>query len=98
MGGYYLPATITSFTKGNMMIALVAAAVVIVLALIFSKFIEMAATSALGGWCTALCAIELLGKAGVTLEGKTLTIVKLAIIGVFFIAGTIVQFKTRKRY
>ena len=98
MGGYYLPETITGFTKGNMMISLVAGAVAIVLALIFAKLIEIVGTSALGGWCAALCVIELLAQAGTALDEGTAAIVTYIVLGVLALIGTIVQFKTRKRY
>lgn len=100
MGGYYLPETVTAMTKGNMVICLGAAAVVIILALIFRKWIEMLGTSVLGGWCTYLSVDALL----VALTGSGLAafpsanIIKIAAIVVVAFLGFVVQVKTRRRY
>lgn len=100
MGGYYLPETITAMTKGNMTICLGAAAVAILLALIFRKWIEMLGTAVLGGFCTYLSVDALLlavTGAGLAAFPSAELIKGVAIALVAFL-GFVVQVKTRRRY
>ena len=94
--GAYL-AVVTVYTKGIMMYSAIAAVVVIILALIFRKFIEMLGTSALGAYGI----VSIVGKNYFdfsSLGFASEEIIKLAVIGVITLIGFIVQVKTRKRY
>ena len=96
MGGQLLPEAIVSFTKGNMIVSLVAVAVVLVLVLLLRKWIEMLGTAALGGWCVSLC-IGTLMQSLVAIELPA--IAGYVILGVFALFGFISQAKSRrKRY
>ena len=94
--GAYL-AMVTVYTKGNLIFSAAAAVIVIVLALIFRKFIEMLATSALGAYGIVSIVDKNFFDFG-SLGFATEDIVKLAVIGVITLIGFIVQVKTRKRY
>ena len=91
--GYILPEMLSE----NTMIGLVAAAVAIVLALVLRNIIEMLGTSALGGFLSSLCVIEILAQLGVGLDDTVTNVIKLAMVVVFGVIGLVVQFKTRKR-
>ncbi len=95
MGGFYLPEAVAPMVKGNMVIALAAGAVAIVLALIFKKLIEMAGTAALGGWFVWLSLIKLF--AGLNIQLLDEGLIKIIVIAVVALLGAIVQIKTRKR-
>lgn len=104
MGGYYLPETITSFTKGNWIVSLAAAAVVIVIALLLRKWIEMLGTAALGGYLAYLSIDSLLvatvghGVAGFDFLAPYELYVKLGVLALIGLVGFIVQVKTRRRW
>lgn len=104
MGGYYLPADITSFTKDNWVVSLCVAAGVVVIALLLRKWIEILGTAFLGGWCAYLSIEALLvattgnGFSGIEFLASYTTIVMWVIIGIFALLGFAVQIKTRRRY
>ena len=86
----------------NMMMSGIAAAVAIVIALIFRKWIEMLGTAVLGGYCVYLSLDALLvaliaGGFDTLLPGYA-QIVKIAVIALFGFFGFIVQVKHRRRY
>ena len=90
---------LTAYTQGNMVYSLVAAAVAVVLVLIFRKWIEMIGTSVLGAWCTYLCVDTLAGGlANIEALAPSIDIVMWASIAVVALIGFIVQVKTRRRY
>jgi hypothetical protein len=94
MGGQLLPEAIVSFTQGNMIVSLVAVAVVLVLVLLLRKWIEMLGTAALGGWCVSMC-ISTLAMNLVSVEIPA--IAGYVILGVFALFGFISQAKSRRR-
>ena len=91
-----LPEAVASFTKDRI-VAIVAAVVVIVLALVLRKFIEMLGTAALGGWTLALSA-QALAASLVTDFLAFDTWLFFVIMGVAALLGFIVQVATRRRY
>ncbi len=96
--GAVLP-ELTAFTCENKIYSLVAAAVAVLLVLIFRKWIEMIGTSALGAWCTYLCVDTLVGGfANIEALASSIELVKWIAIGVVALVGFIVQVKTRRRY
>lgn len=92
--GYILP----ELTKDSKLIAIIAAAVIIVVALIAKKIIEMLGTAALGGYLASLCILEMLAQLGVNpttpVALTSLQIIVVVVVGMF---GMVVQYKTRKR-
>jgi hypothetical protein len=57
----------------------------------------MLGTSALGGFLSSLCVIEILAQLGIGLDDSVSNVIKIAMVAVFGIIGLVVQFKTRKR-
>ncbi len=94
MGGQLLPDSLTSFTKGNMIISLVVVAVVILLAMLFRKWIEILGTSVLGGYFVAL-SVEKLVLELAKLELNSIAF--LIIFAVTALVGCVIQVKTRSR-
>jgi hypothetical protein len=97
LGGYLLPEALVGFTKGNMMMSIAVAVVVLVVALILKKLIEMVGTATLGGFLAWLCIEELVLQFGFTPNEHSLSVFKLAVMIVLAFFGTVVQFKKRKR-
>ena len=91
-----LPEAVSVYTK-DMIVAIVATAVVIVVALLLRKFIEMLGTAALGGWTLVLSIEAIMGVfvAGFSHFEAWLFYV---IMGVAALVGFIVQVATRRRY
>ena len=89
MGGQLIPETLTAFSVGNMVLALVAAVIVIILMLIFRRWVEKLLCSALGAYATALCVRWLCGGLN--------TVIFVAIIIVFSVLGFVVQAKFRRK-
>lgn len=104
VGGYYLPEAVTSVTKGNWIIGLVGAAVVIVVLFLLRKWVEMLGTAVAGGFAAYACIDALLaatiggGFAQIAAIADYVLYVKIAIIAVIALLGFIVQAKTRRRY
>lgn len=94
--GVYL-AAVTQYTKGILLYSAIAAGVVIIIALLLRKFIEMLATSALGAFGIVSIVISDFYDFTALVPGSE-AIVKLAAIGVITLIGFIVQVKTRRRY
>ncbi|MBO5907776.1 MAG: hypothetical protein J6Q85_06475 [Clostridia bacterium] len=91
-----LPEVISNYSK-DMIVAIVATVVVIVLALVLRKFIEMLGTAALGGW-TLVLSIEALIAAFMPEFACFEQWLFFVIMGVAALVGFIVQVATRKRY
>ena len=90
---------LADFTENNWMIGAIAAAVAVIVAFIFRKYIEMLGTALLGAYVISSTVIvnyydyrtlEFIGDMGWVAE--------LVVIGVVALIGFIVQIKTRKRY
>ena len=94
----YLPEVVTQYTKSNLLYSAIAAAVVIIIALLLRKFIEMLATSALGAFGIVTIVINDLNIDFTAFVPGYEDIVKLVAIGVIALIGFIVQVKTRRRY
>ena len=92
-----LPAEITAYTK-NMIVAIVAAVVVLVLALLLRKWIEMLGTACLGGWTLYLCFVSILSAFDLALGAGYEMWWEIGFIAVAGLIGFIVQAKTRRRY
>lgn len=89
MGGQLIPATITSFSVGNMVLALVSAVIAIILMLIFRKWVECLLCASLGAYATALCVKWL--------SGGLNSVLFLIIFIVFTVLGFVVQAKIRRK-
>ena len=91
-----LPATVTAYTKGNLVVSIVAAVVVVVIALLLRKWLEtlaLAGVGAFGIWYSV--------SLGLTVSQIVLpyeNYIMLAVVGIFTLFGFIVQVKNRKRY
>ena len=88
---------VTVYTQGIQLYSLVAAAVVVIIALLLRKYIEMAGTAALGAYGIATLVIENFYDFTALVPGAE-DIVKLAVIAVIAFIGFVVQVKTRKKY
>lgn len=95
--GNYIPAEISAFTVNNMVYALVAAGVVVVLALILRKWIEMIGTAALGAWGVFKCVDWLVGFNSIEAIAQNYDMIMYIAVAVIGLIGLVVQFKTRKR-
>lgn len=95
MNGLLLPEAVTGFTKGNLVISIVAAVVVVVIALLLRKWLETLALAGVGAYAI-FYGINMLVKYFV--EGMQLTsLVMYVVVGVFTLVGFIVQVATRKK-
>lgn len=95
MNGLLLPEAVTAYTKGSLIICIVAAVVVAVIALLLRKWIETLALSALGAY-VVYYGINMLVKHFVS--GMQLApLAMYVILGVFTLVGFIVQVATRKK-
>jgi len=91
----YSGALVASFAE-NMIFAGAAAAVVVLLAILLRKWVEMLGLSALGAYCiTKVLDVKLGVIDMIPFDGM---IVGLAMVGVLTLIGFIIQVKTRKRY
>ena len=94
MGGQVLPEGITVMTVDNMVLSLVIVAVVVLLMLIFRKWVEMIGTSVLGGYLTAISLEGVLLSLTGSEPGEAIRIVVLVAVAIL---GFFVQIKTRRR-
>ena len=92
MSGAYLE-TITSITKGNMLVSLVIAGIVVLLALAFHKYVEILATAAIGTY-GLFDGIKRIFDYTEFLSG----VLYYAVFALVVFIGFAVQYKTRKRY
>ncbi len=95
---YYLvySGSIVASIGGSLIFAGAAAGVVVVLALLLRKWVEMLGLSALGAFCiTKVLDVKLGVIDMIPFDGM---IVGLAMVGVLTLIGFIIQVKTRKRY
>ena len=96
--GFYLNTNVI-ISKNNIFISIIIAGIILAVALILRKYIEMFATAALGGYLAAILfnnCIYAYANAG-AFAGKG-WIAILVVSAVIAVAGAIVQFKTRRRY
>ena len=98
MGGYYLPESVTAVTKGNLVVALVGAAVVVLVLFLLRKWVEMLGTAVLGGLSTYVCVNAVLAATMGQILDPNVPYIKLAIVAGVALVGFIVQVKTRKQY
>ena len=103
--GYFLMVSgvLLEWTKGSKVLGIIVAAVLITLALIFRKIVEIAGTSLLGAVFTFNAidyAVSTLadGARIDDLASDYALYIKLAIIGVVAIVGFIFQYRTRRRW
>ena len=91
-----LPAAITVYTKGQLVVSIVAAVVVVVIALLLRKWLETLALAGIGA-CGIWYSISLaLTVCQIVLPYQNY--IMLAVVGIFTLVGFVVQVKTRKRY
>ena len=96
--GFYITA-FDFFTKGNAILSLLVALVIVVLAFVFKKYVEMALTAALGGWFSAvLIGTYVYNFAAWPIFGGIWWVAFMSVGLVVAIPGYIVQFITRPRY
>ncbi len=87
------------FSAGKAITALAVAAVILVLTLIFFKFVEMFLFSALGAWMvTSGFAVGIIDLGEISKLGSNSWILELSVIALIAILGFIFQVKTRRRY
>ena len=91
------------FTKGSKTIGIIVAAVLIIVALVFRKIVEIVGTSLLGAIFTYKAvdyAVSTFasGASMVDLLGQNEIYVKIAIIAFVALTGTIFQYQTRRRW
>ncbi len=96
--GFYLQLDVM-YSNSRMVVCIIASIVAIVLALIFKKYIEMAATAAFGAWCAILVFVNHVYNfttwgmfGGQSWIGVLVGTIVVGLIGLF------VQYKTRRRY
>lgn len=96
--GFYIP-DFDFVTKGNAIISLIVAAVIVVLAFVFRSYIERAGTAALGGWfATVLVANFVYDFAAWPVFGGMHWLGKVIVSCIIGIAGFVVQIVSRSRY
>ncbi len=92
----YRPDVLTALFSGNAVMALAIAAVVLLLLFIFRKYTEMVGFAVFGAWLSAITVKALFDyTAWLGDNGVVLVWVFTAVIATL---GTVVQFKTRKRF
>lgn len=96
--GFYLDEA-PEFSAGKALTSLAVAAVVLVLAIILIKYVEMFLSSALGSWLlVATFSHHYIDLGAIPSFGAYSWILELSVFGVLTIVGFVVQFKTRRRY
>lgn len=96
--GFYLSEAPT-FTVGKALLCLALAAVVLVIAFVFKKFIEMIGTAALGGWlASSLFATEIYDFTKWSIFGNAQWVGILVPTMIIGILGAFIQIKTRRIY
>ena len=93
MGGQLLPESIVGFTKENMVMALVAVCITIVLVVLLRKPIETIGTALLGGYLFSLCIDRIICDA---FSGKRIAAVSIIIMLAIAVLGAVKQFKAKK--
>lgn len=87
------------FSVGKSLTALAVAAIVLVLTLIFFRFVQMLVFSVLGAWMiTSGFAFGIIDLDAIPKLGANSWILEVTIMGIIAILGFIFQIKTRKRY
>jgi len=96
--GFFLDHQV-EFSSGKALTALAVAAIILILALILFKFVEMLMFSLFGAWMvTSGFALGIIDLGNVPNLGSNSWILEVSVIGVIAILGFIVQVKTRRRY
>lgn len=93
MGGQLLPESIVGFTRDNMIIALFAVCITVVLVFLLRKPIEIIGTAVLGGYLFSLCIDKILYAAFGIERIAAVSIILMVIVAVF---GAYRQFKDKK--
>ena len=93
MGGQLLPESIVSFTKDNMVMALVPVCITVVLVVLLRKPIEKIGTALLGGYLFSLCIDKILCD---VLAAESIPAVSIIIMLVVAIFGATKQLKSKK--
>ena len=89
---------LTGFTKGNLIIGLAAAVVVVLVVIFLRKYVEMGGTALFGGLGIALAVKRVYDYTAISVfEGREKLAI-LAIAGVIGLIAFFIQFKTRVRY
>jgi hypothetical protein len=87
------------FSTGKALTALGIAAVILVVSLVFFRFVEMLLFSALGAWLmTAGFGFAFIDLGAIPNLGGNSWILEVSIIGLITLIGFVFQFKTRRRY
>lgn len=96
--GFFLD-TQHEFSTGKAITALAVAAIILVLTLVFFRFVEMLLFSALGAWfITSGFGIAIIDLSAIPKLGDNSWILEVSIIGIITLLGFLFQFKTRRRY
>ncbi len=87
------------FSVGKSLTALTVAVIVLVLSLIFFRFVQMFLFSALGAWMiTSGFAIGIIDLGAIPKLGSNSWILEVSVIALLTVLGFIFQLKTRRRY
>ena len=87
------------FSTGKALTALAVAAIILVLTLVFFRFVEMLLFSALGAWfITSGFAIAIIDLGEIPKLGDKSWILEVSIIGIIAFLGFLFQLRTRRRY
>lgn len=96
--GFFLDLEI-DFAVGKSLTALAVAAIILILTLIFFKFVDMFLLSAFGAWMvTSGFAFGIIDLGAIPNLGDKSWILEVSIIGIITLLGFIFQFRTRRRY
>ena len=96
--GFFLD-TQHEFSTGKALTALAVAAIILVLTLVFFRFVEMLLFSALGAWfIISGFGIAIIDLGEIANLGDKSWILEVSIIGIITLLGFLFQFKTRRRY
>lgn len=93
MGGQLLPESLVSFTKDNMVMALVVVCITVVLVFLLRRPIESIGTALLGGYLFSLCIDKILCD---VLSAERIPAVSIAVMLLVAIFGATKQFKSKK--
>ena len=89
----------TDFSTGKSLTALVVAAIILIVSLVFFRYVEMILFASFGAWLiTAGFGIAFIDLAAIPKLGANSWILEVSIIGILTLLGFIFQFKTRRRY
>ena len=96
--GFFLD-TQHEFATGKALTALAVAAIILVLTLVFFRFVEMLLFSALGAWfISSGFAIAIIDLGEIPKLGDNSWILEVSVIGIIALLGFLFQLRTRRRY